>query len=505
VKHAGVRAAGLVVLLSACSDATAPLGQEGEAALIPSFASSHNVVATDLGSLGTGAVQVAQAVNSRGHVVGTSANNQGRMRAFYWTSQTGMTDIGTTGGLEARALDLNDDDVVVGWSRDPAGYQETFTWSPGGGLRDLGRFGGLVSAGMGINNSGTVAGYYAPTDTSVRGFRRTSGGTFTTLPTLGSNEAWAMSINGAGQVIGISSTSATAPYVGFRWTSSSGIQSLGTMGANFSEHTALRISEIGVVAGGAFNTTTGLWHPFLWHSSLGFVDLKTRGFAANRSGIAYGVNLFGHVAVLILEPDGRRTPAVWVEGTGVVTLPNLGGADGEVWDINDLGMIVGWSLTAAGQMRATRWQVVFSPTERLQNTLLVLSVLEDTASSNAARNRLDDAGDDVQDALDDLAETPPNARGAMSHLEDAAQYLESIIAHQYIDQDVAVSLAEVVVQAARDLAVAAIEAAKARGGRSSRIAAAEAHLADGDEEREGSDYNNAVDDYRYALIDAENA
>jgi len=497
---------GLIVVLTACESATSPSGEVAPT-LIPSFAQTQNITVTDLGSLGSGAVQVAQAVNARGNVAGTSTDGQGRQRAFYWTAQGGMVDIGTTGGAQARAFDLNDYNVVVGWSQDAGGNQEAFTWSPATGRRALGRFGGLASAGLGINNKGAVAGYYLPTDTTVRGFSRTQSGAFTQLPTLGSRESWAMHLNDAGEVVGISSTSdsATSPYVSFRWTAQGGIRNLGSMGASFSEHDALRINEFGQIAGGAFNTTTALWHPFIWHPSTGFVDLKTKGFAASRSGIAYGINKFGHVALLILEPDGTRRPAVWVNGVGVVEMPNLGGADGEVWDINDLGMIVGWGLTGSGEMRSAKWQLVFAPSERIQDVVNALQTVADTTSGNTARNKLEDAIDQAQRALNELAETPPDNRRALSRLEDAAQALESAINNGYIETNVGVAFAEVIVQAARDLAVAAIDDAKARGGRANRIADAEDLLAEGDARRTAGDYNEAVAKYKDALIKAENA
>jgi probable HAF family extracellular repeat protein len=498
---------GFVVVLGACDPATAPIGAVPEPTIIPSFAQTQSITVADLGALGSGDVQVAQAVNARGNVAGTSTDDQGRQRAFYWTAAGGMIDIGTTGGAQARAFDLNDANVVVGWSEDAAGDLEAYTWSPATGRRALGRFGGLASVGLGINNSGRVAGYYLPTATSVRGFTRTQSGSFTQIPTLGSSESWAMHLNDAGEVIGISSTSDTGAgaYLSFRWTAQGGIRNLGSMGPSFTEHTALRINEFGQVAGGAFNTATGLWHPFVWHPSTGFTDLKSRGFAAGRSGIAYGINKFGHAAVLILEPDGSRTAAVWVNGVGVVELPGLGGADGEVWDINDLGTIVGWGLTGSGRMRSARWQLVFSPAERIQDVIGALGSIADTVSSNAAESRLEDAIEELEDALDELDDSPPDFRRALSHLEDAAQHLESLIRNEYIDTDMAVAMAEVVVQAARDMAVAAIDDARARNGRARRIADAEEHLADGDAERTRGDYNDAVDAYRDALIDAENA
>jgi len=499
--------AGLVIVLAACDSTTAPSGEGAAPTLIPLFALTQNITVTDLGSLGSGAVQVAQALNAKGNVAGTSADGLGRQRAFYWTLQGGMVDIGTTGGSQARAFDLNDYNVVAGWSEDAAGNQEAFTWSPATGRRALGRFGGIASVGLGINNTGAVAGYYLPTATTVRGFSRTQSGAFTQLPTLGSSESWAMHLNDAGEVVGISSTSdsATTPYVSFRWTAQGGIRNLGSMGPSFSEHDALRINEFGQIAGGAFNQTTGLWHPFIWHSSTGFIDLKARGFDAARSGIAYGINKFGHVAVLILEPDGTRTPAVWVNGVGVTELPNLGGADGEVWDVNDLGMIVGWSLTGSGQMRSTRWQLVFAPSERIQDVVDALQAVADTTSGSTARNKLEDAIDQAERALNELAETPPDNRRALSRLEDAAQALESAIQNGYIDTNVGVAFAEVIVQAARDMAVAAIDDAKARGGRANRIADAEELLADGDAERVVGDYNEAVAKYKDALVKAEGA
>ena len=45
---------------------------------------------TDLGTLGGGDVQVAQAVNEEGHIVGASSDASGLLHAFYWTPEAGM-------------------------------------------------------------------------------------------------------------------------------------------------------------------------------------------------------------------------------------------------------------------------------------------------------------------------------------------------------------------------------------------------------------------------------
>ncbi len=127
---------------------------------------------TDLGVLPGQVYSRANGVNAIGQVVGFSSlqRDSTDSRAFMWTGQTGMIDIGTLGGSYAQAYAINDAGYVTGAS-------QTQTWGPmvithafiyqlpsppyqrHDRMVDLGVLGGLSSYGMAINNYNHVVGY----------------------------------------------------------------------------------------------------------------------------------------------------------------------------------------------------------------------------------------------------------------------------------------------------------------------------------------------------------
>ena len=135
-------------------------------------ATFQNGVVTDLGVLPGQVYSRANGINATGQVVGFSGlqRDSTDSRAFMWTSQNGMIDIGTLGGSYAQAYAINDAGYVTGAS-------QTQTWGPmvithafiyrlptppyprHNRMIDLGVLGGLSSYGMAINSDNHVAGY----------------------------------------------------------------------------------------------------------------------------------------------------------------------------------------------------------------------------------------------------------------------------------------------------------------------------------------------------------
>ena len=102
----------------------------------------------------------ATGINNPGRVVGYSSGPRGT-RAFLWTRNGGMEDLGTLpGGDFSRALAINEPGDIVGTSGSPLGARATL-WPRGGGIQDLNA---LIPAGndfvltqaVNINNPGTI-------------------------------------------------------------------------------------------------------------------------------------------------------------------------------------------------------------------------------------------------------------------------------------------------------------------------------------------------------------
>jgi probable HAF family extracellular repeat protein len=109
----------------------------------------------DLGTLG-GGWSGARGLNALGHVAGWSQTSDGATHAFLWTPEAGMVDLDPSGS-ECYAEAVNDRDEVVGYHY-PEGSARAFFWSSGTGLIELGTLGGGFSRAWDLNESGVVVG-----------------------------------------------------------------------------------------------------------------------------------------------------------------------------------------------------------------------------------------------------------------------------------------------------------------------------------------------------------
>lgn len=125
----------------------------------------------DLGTLKRQTFSRANSINGFNQVVGFSgpALDSPKSRAFFWSTSTGMVDLGTLGGAYAQAFAINDSGSITGNSQVRSSATTTDTVhaflspSPVGanaiGMRDLGTLGGTFSYGMAINAKNHVVGY----------------------------------------------------------------------------------------------------------------------------------------------------------------------------------------------------------------------------------------------------------------------------------------------------------------------------------------------------------
>jgi probable HAF family extracellular repeat protein len=119
---------------------------------------------TDLDPSGIGGV--AYALNAGGDAVGETWTAAGPKHAAVFRNGQ-VIDLGTLGGANSVARDINDSGVVVGESTTADGTTRGFRWedkngngaSDPGEMEDLGTLGGDNSFAKGINNAGDIVGY----------------------------------------------------------------------------------------------------------------------------------------------------------------------------------------------------------------------------------------------------------------------------------------------------------------------------------------------------------
>jgi probable HAF family extracellular repeat protein len=223
-------------------------------------------------NLGPGGLSSLPRINDKDQVAFTHDN----IRAMFYDG-TSVQDIGTLGGSQAYAFDLNNAGQVVGSSALPGDppFSHAYLWSRATGMIDLGTLSGNRSGAVAINNRGQVAGSSGSSNSFPHAFRWSPpfglediglfpGGDFTS----------ATDISDTGLVTGWGST-ANGDGHAFAWTRKTGLVDLGTLGGSFSYAEATNAR--GQVAGYATVPGNRAWHAFVWDAHHGLRDLGTAG------------------------------------------------------------------------------------------------------------------------------------------------------------------------------------------------------------------------------------
>ncbi|NBQ70248.1 MAG: PEP-CTERM sorting domain-containing protein [Nitrosomonadaceae bacterium] len=152
-------------------------------------------------------------INNSGQVAGYSSSPYpgfGPSHAFITgPNGIGMTELGTLGGTDSIAYDINDSGQVTGSAHTASGDEHAFITEPdGAGMTDLGTLGGLYSRAYAINDSGEVVGVATTAHGESHAFIFSHGG-MTDLSLLapvvaaGWIDLYASSINNNGQIVGV--------------------------------------------------------------------------------------------------------------------------------------------------------------------------------------------------------------------------------------------------------------------------------------------------------------
>jgi len=160
------------------------------------------------------------AVNANGLVAGTAQNDAGKKRAFLWTNDDGMTDLGTlckgtptVCGEESEALAMNARGQVVGWSKTADNKEHAFLWTSGIGMVDLGTlFEGGSSHATAIDDAGQVAGTAERADGKVAAFVWLPETGIVDIGTLGGDSVSVLGMGPQGQIVGFGNTDEDAEH-----------------------------------------------------------------------------------------------------------------------------------------------------------------------------------------------------------------------------------------------------------------------------------------------------
>jgi probable HAF family extracellular repeat protein len=237
----------------------------------------------DLGTLG-GDESAATDINEAGQIVGQSTTKVGETKPFLWSKASGILDLPCP-SVTCHAVDINNAGQVLIASQDEPGTAEkAYLWTPSSGLRDLGSLGGVSTHAYALNDLGQVAGSSETTFETENAFFWSAQ---TGMINLGG--ATAIGLNERGQVLGWASTYA------FLWDSADG--SFARIGPVGLTATPLDMNNAGEVVGYAAFEKGGKPKAFLWTPLQGITELTLPGdtdgscaFRINDAGEVLGVS-----------------------------------------------------------------------------------------------------------------------------------------------------------------------------------------------------------------------
>jgi uncharacterized membrane protein len=264
------------------------------------------------------------------------------------------------------AKSVSDAGVVAITGGGPFDTLHAFVWTPAtprgttGTLADIGTLGGTGASAVGMNNSGWVVGGSADASAVTRPFVWTTTGGMKAFG-VPVDITSAMDANDARQVVGLAGTSSV------RWRAviaSDGSVEVGELEAlpvlpGAVSSAVFAINQLGQAAGWSVVETN---HAVLWTrtSTDWIVEDLGKPAGANLS-VAMDVNDAGLVVGYSNPVQGCPTALVWTttagRKTGMRVLPTLGGCGAEAYGVNNDGDVVGRAATSRGYWRPALWTV----------------------------------------------------------------------------------------------------------------------------------------------------
>jgi probable HAF family extracellular repeat protein len=329
----------------------------------------------DLGVLYRFVSSEAHAINENGAIAGSGENEFGTRRAMFWaTPESSPVSLGHLGGGWSEAWGINDAAVVVGNTRATSAEESrAFKWTQNGGMIDLGLTGftpsgrsepTTFSRAHDINNNGAIVGDLGNSFGTSGFWLSWSFALVPSCPTFVLT-ARTEAINDNDTFTGnlfCSQGPYGAPYVGSLWSTTI------LPGGDTSSDAGYAINDNGVAVGSvlAYPSSGGAaHHAFRYHSSTGLKDIHSPDDGV--SSVARGINDNGLIVGYRYVPNQTSKRAfVYSPGIKMRTLPGLctfGSvtSNSAAYAVNDDGWVVGTSQTCAGPYHAALWKVRVVP------------------------------------------------------------------------------------------------------------------------------------------------
>ena len=309
----------------------------------------------DLGSLGGGDTQAFD-LNDSAQVVGYSRTASMQSRAFLWDGGQ-MANLGVVNAddFQSAATDLNALGHAVGTSTLKNGFARAALWRNGsiiGLTPELPPYEGTSFASA-INDHGHIVGAIDDDDSLVYDGILWANGSRTNLGHLGGGSTRPADINNAGQVVGTSNTSVELgqPHA-FLWQNGT-MTDLGVLDEGDQDSGAAAINADGVIVGTSarLDENTGVdYRPFIYENGV-----MRRIPVPSSEAYATDINDAG-VVVGIMRTSGGFSPYhAWIYADGVLTnlnslIPSGSGLHLAYANaINNNGEIAGLAYDAQGQ------------------------------------------------------------------------------------------------------------------------------------------------------------